>query len=139
MFRIIRFEIDEEAYAEAYEHSNGTLRRLSDLLDLNSSNTVYASEAMATTSLKYYEAEQYLRAMFGDGGESGKWQAIDYSDLYALVRTRAPKDYDYAYCIDCGQIEGINGPERMVSMPKNRVTYQSSRYSSGMFFPTVCD
>ncbi|MHC4237565.1 MAG: hypothetical protein ACYSSM_04840 [Planctomycetota bacterium] len=137
MFKIIRFEINDEAFIAAYKTNKGTVERLQDLLDLQSSNGVYYSETIATTSAKYFEAEGYLRALFGDTNPT-RWEAIDYSEQYALLRTRAPKDYDYAYCVDCGQVEGINGPERLVAMPKDRVEYQSGRYSSGMFFPTVC-
>lgn len=138
MIRIIRFEIDDEALYAAHKASRGTVERLQDLLDLSSSNDVYSSEAMATTSAKFFEAEGYLRSLFGDGGESGKWQAIDYTEQYALLRTRAPKDYDYGYCVEVGQVAGEFGDERLVAMPKDRVEYQSGRYSSGMFMPTRC-
>ena len=148
MFRIIRIEIDLEALVEASKSNASTVERLQDLVDLTSSNGVFYTEAMATTSAKYFEAEGYLRALFGDGGSinacaenrdySGNWVVIDYSNIYKLIRTRAPKDYDYGYCVEVGQVDGMNSTERLVAMPEDKVEYQSGRYSSGMYTPVAC-
>jgi len=148
MLKIVRFEIDREAFAAAYKTDKSVVERLQDWGDLQSSNGVFYSKAMATTSSDYFNIEAGLRSLFGDGGSinasaenrdhSGKWVVCDYSDIYTLVRTRAPKDYDYAYCVEVGVTTTEFGEERMVAMPSDRVAYQSGRYSSGMFFPTVC-
>lgn len=148
MFRIVRIEIDKEALIEASKSNESTVDRLQDLLDLTSSNGVFYTEALATTSAKYFEAESYLRALFGDGGSigasaenrdySGKWVVCDYSDIYRLIRTRAPKSYDYGYCVEVGEMPGESGVERLVALPEDRVEYQSGRYASGMYTPVVC-
>ena len=148
MFRIIRFEIDSTALIAASKERRGTVEKIQDIGDLESSNGVFFSKAMATTSAEYFELEGYLRSLLGDGGSivataeerehSGKWVACDYSAIYKLVRTRAPKDYDYGYCVEIATVAGEFGPERLVAMPADRVEYQSGRYSSGMFMPVVC-
>lgn len=138
MFRIIRIEVEFEAFAEAYKDNKGTVERLQNLVELISSNGVFCTEAMATTSAKYFEAEGYLRSLFGDSGTSSKWQVIDYTSNYSLLRTRAPQNYDYGYCVEVGTVAGQFGEERLVAMPSDRVGYQSGRYESGMFIPTAC-
>jgi hypothetical protein len=119
-----------------------------DLGDLQSSNGVFYTKAMATTSSDYFEVESALRSLFGDGSSinttdenreiSGKWVVCDYSDIYRLLRTRAPREYDYDYVVEVGTMAGEFGEERLVAMPEDRVEYQSGRYSSGMFTPVHC-
>lgn len=148
MIRIIRIEIDLEALVEASKSRETTVTTIQDLGDLTSSNGVFYTKAMSTASHEYFEIEQCLRSLFGDGSSinataedrevSGKWVVIDYSDIYRLVRTRAPKDYDYAYCVDVGRVDGMTSEERLVAMPHDRVEYQSQRYSSGMYTPVHC-
>jgi hypothetical protein len=148
MLRIIRFEIDLEALVEASKTRETTVRTIQDLGDLQSSNGVFYTRAMSTASAAYFDIEQCLRSLFGDGSSivasaedretSGKWVVCDYSDIYKLVRTRAPKDYDYAYCVDVGRVDGMSSEERLVAMPADKVEYQSGRYSSGMFTPIDC-
>jgi hypothetical protein len=135
MLRIVRFEIDSEAFYEAYKSSESTVKRIQDAGDLDSNCDVYASKAMSTTSSDYFNVEAGLRSLFGD---QTKWKVIDYSDNYALVRTRAPVDYDYGYCVQVGVVTTEFGEERLVAMPKDRVEYQSGRYGSGMFSAVDC-
>ena len=138
MFRIIRIEVEREALIDAGKTSRSTVERLHELVDLTSSNGVFYTVAMATTSTKYFEVESCLRSLFGDSGASAKWQVIDYSSVYVLIRTKAPKDYDYGYCVDAGQVAGESGTERLVAVPQDKVAYQSGRYESGMFMPVAC-
>jgi hypothetical protein len=148
MLRIIRFEIDFDALVDASDASRSTVERLQDLVELTSSNDVFYTPAMSTASALYFDIEACLRTLFGDGGSivasaeereiAGKWVVVDYSDIYSLIRTRAPKDYDYAYCVDVGRVDGMSSEERLVAMPKDRVTYQSGRYGSGMFSAVDC-
>ena len=148
MFRIIRFEIDKEALIERAESRRDTVRRVQDLGDIQSSGDVFYTKAMATTSADYFEVESALRSLFGDGSSivataedrpvSGKWVVCDYSDIYRLLRTRAPREYDYDYVVEVGVMQGEFGEERLVAMPEDRVEYQSGRYSSGMFTPVDC-
>jgi len=138
MFRIIRFEIDQEALIASADVHMSTVRALQEIGELGRYDGAFSSKAMATTSPGYFEMEQRLRSLFGDGGKSGKWQVIDHSKKYGLLRTRAPKEYDYGYCVEIGTIAGENGPERLVAMPADRVEYQSGRYSSGLFCPVNC-
>ena len=144
MFRIIRIEIDKEALIEASKYRDDTVCRIQDLGALESSNGVFYTRAMSTASEEYFELEGYLRSLFGDGSSivataedrevSGKWVVCDYTDIYKLLRTRAPKDYDYGYCVEIGTV----GKERLVAMSEDRVEYQSGRYSSGMFPAVAC-
>jgi hypothetical protein len=134
MFRIIRIEIESEAFIQAGKTSRDTVERLCEVLDLQSSNGVFCSEAMATTSTKYLETMDCLKALFSD---DNNWNEIDYSTQYVLVRTRAPRDYDYGYCVDVGTVGGA-AIERLVAVPAGKLEYQSGRYSSGMYMPTVC-
>lgn len=148
MFRIIRFEIDKEALIDVAESRREAVQRIQDLGDIQSSNGVFYTKAMATTSADYFVVEQTLRSLFGDGCSvvasaedrpvSGKWVVCDYSDGYKLLRTRAPQAYDYGYVVEVGTMQGEFGEERLVAMPKDRVEYQSGRYSSGMYTPVDC-
>ena len=148
MFRIVRIEVDYDALIEKGETRRDQIKRLYELADLQSSNGVFYTKAMSTTSAAYFEVEQIFRSMFGDGSTivataedreyHAKWVVCDYSDIYKLLRTRAPRDYDYAYCVEVGTMQGEFGEERLVAVPKDRVDYQSGRYSSGMFTPVDC-
>lgn len=135
MFRIIRIEIDFEAFIEAGKTRRDTVERIYELGDIISSNGVFATKAMSTTASDYFEMKDALQSLFGD--TSGKWTEIDYSTQYVLVRTRAPRDYDYGYCVDVGTVGGA-AIERLVAVPAGKLEYQSGRYSSGMYMPTVC-
>lgn len=134
MFRIIRIEIEIEALVQASKTSRDTVERIQETGDLISSNGVFSTKAMATTSSDYIEIESVLRGLFG---ESDKWKVIDYSSQYVLVRTRAPRDYDYGYCVDVGTVGGAC-IERLVAVPVGKLEYQSGRYSSGMYTPVAC-
>ena len=148
MFRIIRFEVDFDSLVKRGETRRDQVKRLYEIADLQSSNGVFYTKAMSTTSPEYFETEQIFRSMFGDGTSieataesretTSKWVVIDYSDVYRLLRTRAPRSYDYAYVIEVGVMQGEFGEERLVAMPEDRVEYQSGRYSSGLFTPVLC-
>jgi hypothetical protein len=136
MFRIVRIEIDYDRLIDAGETRRSAIERLYEKCGLNSSNEVFFTKAMATTGADYYEAECTLRSMFGDAGNV--WKVIDYSDDYRLVRTTAPKDYDYGYVIEVGTVQGESKTERLVAMPERNVAYQTGRYSSGLYSALEC-
>lgn len=137
MFRIIRIEIDAEKFIAAYKTNEATVKRLQDWGDLDSNCDVYASKAMATTSSDYFNVEAGLRSLFGDANPE-TWRAIDYSEQYTLVRVRAPKDYDYGYCVEVGTVTTEFGEERLVAVPQKSLEYQSGRWGSGMFVAVDC-
>ena len=148
MLRIIRIEIDYDGLIEKGETRRDQIKRLYEVADLQSSNGVFYTKAMSTASKEYFEVEQILRSMFGDGSSivasaekreiTAPWVVCDYSDIYTLLRTRAPEAYDYGYCVQVGTVEGESQTERLVAVPNDRVDYQSGRYASGMFMPIVC-
>jgi hypothetical protein len=134
MFRIVQFKIPADKVEHWIETEKTAMRRLYDKCDLRQHGGFYESEPMSTTSAKFFECEQYLRALAGDPPHLIE----DLTANYALLRARAPQSYDYGYCIEIGKMAGEFGEERLVAMPKKSVDYQSGRYSSGMFTPIVC-
>ena len=134
MFRIVQFKIPAEQYEQLIEdHSDATLR-FHEEANVAKVDGFYVSVPLSTTSAKFFVAEQYLRSLVGDPPHL----IDDVTDRFSLLRTRAPKAYDYDYCIDIGTMQGEFGEERLVAVPKRSVEYQSGRYSSGMFTPITC-
>lgn len=134
MFRIVQFKIPVEQYEKLIEERHDATRRFHDQTDMQRDGAFYTSLPMSTTSAKFFVAEQYLRSLVGDPPH-----LIDnVTERYALLRTRAPKSYDYAYVIDIGTMPGEFGEERLVAIPKRSVEYQSGRYASGMHTPIEC-
>lgn len=134
MFRIIQFKIPADKVEQWAEQEKSAFRMLTSKCDLNPNKGFYTSEPMATTSAKFFECEQYLRSLAGDPPHLIE----DLTKGYRLLRTRAPQNYDYGYCIEVGTMPGEFGVERLVAMPVESVEYQSGRYSSGMFTPIDC-
>lgn len=134
MFRIVQFKIPADKVEQWVESEKTAMRRLYDKCDLRQHGDFYESEPMSTTSAKFFECEQYLRALAGDPPHLIE----DLTASYALLRTRAPQSYDYGYCIEIGKMAGEFGEERLVAMPKKSVDYQSGRYASGLFTPIEC-
>lgn len=134
MFRIVQIKVPDQKIFDAYKHSKSSLEGLQSVVDLAHRGDFFESEPMATTSAKYFAAESYLRSMFGDPPHL----FVDLTSDYKLLRTRAPQAYDYGYVIEVGTMEGDSGPERLVALPKERVAYQSGRYSSGLYTPVDC-
>jgi hypothetical protein len=134
MFRIVQVKIPESVLSPFIENDRPALDRLRGLCDLYGHGGFFISAPMATTSAQFFEVEQCLRYMVGDPPHLFEDLTADYH----LLRTRAPKAYDYDYCIDIGTVKGEWGEERLVAMPAKSVEYQSGRYSSGMFTPIAC-
>jgi hypothetical protein len=135
MFRIIRFKVPADRLMALYEQGVSAAEQFQDASGgLGQQGDYFYSVPMATTSARFFICEQYLRSMFGDPPHLIE----DLTKGYRLLRTRAPKAYDYDYCIDIGTMPGEFGEERLVAMPADSVNYQSGRYSSGMFTPITC-
>lgn len=135
MFRIVQFKIPVEQFDALIERSSDAARRFYDEAgDLARRDGFYVSPPLATTSAKFFVAEQYLRSLVGDPPHLIE----DITADYKLLRTRAPQSYDYGYVLEIGKMQGEFGEERLVAMPKERVAYQSGRYSSGMYTPIDC-
>lgn len=132
MFRIVQFKVpgsllgnDDNEALERFFDAAGGARQHGDS---------YLTPPMATTSARFFICEQLLRSVVGDPPHLIE----DLTEGYRLLRTRAPKAYDYDYCIDVGTMPGEFGEERLVALPIESVAYQSGRYSSGMFTPIDC-
>lgn len=52
---------------------------------------------------------------------------------YVLVKTNAPKEYDYGYTIPVKS----TSKERWVLIPESSFEYQTARYGSGLYFAEV--
>lgn len=134
MFRIIQFKIPVEQYEKLIEDSPDATLRFHNEADMSRIEGFYLSLPMSTTSKQFFVAEQYLRSLVGDPPH-----LIDnVTDRYSLLRTRAPKNYDYSYVIEIGTMPGEFGEERLVAIPNRSVEYQSGRYSSGLYTPIEC-
>jgi hypothetical protein len=134
MFRIIQFKIPEAQYEKLIEERPDATLRFHEEANVAKVDGFYVSVPTSTTSSKFFVAEQYLRSLVGDPPHLIE----DVTDRYSLLRTRAPKAYDYDYVIDIGTMPGEFGEERLVAIPKRSVEYQSGRYASGMFSPIEC-
>lgn len=135
MFRIVQFKIPVEQLDRLIEERPEATRRFYDAVEsLDRYQGFYTSNPMSTTSKEFFVAEQYLRSLVGDPPHL----IADLTANYRLLRTRAPKDYDYGYVIEIGKMQGEFGEERLVAMPQERVNYQSGRYASGMYSPIDC-
>jgi len=135
MFRIIQLTIDSKSLIDVAESRRTTVDALRKYVDLGRDGKNFVSEPMATTSAKYFDAEQCLRSIFGDRIH---WDVKDLTADYKLFRTRAPVDYDYGYVVEIGRMDGRDKEERLVAIPHKSVEYQSGRYASGMFTPVDC-
>jgi hypothetical protein len=135
MFRIIQFKIPVAQFDKLIEDRPDATRRFYDEAgDLARIDGFYVSLPMSTTSKQFFVAEQYLRSLVGDPPHLIE----NVTATFSLLRTRAPKSYDYGYVIDIGTMPGEFGEERLVAIPKRSVEYQSGRYSSGMYTPIAC-
>lgn len=135
MFRIVQFKIPVAQFDKLIEYRPETTRRFYDEAgDLARIDGFYVSLPMSTTSKQFFIAEQLLRSLVGDPPHL----IDDVTAQFSLLRTRAPKVYDYEYVIDIGRMDGESGEERLVAVPKRSVEYQSGRYASGMFTPVTC-
>jgi hypothetical protein len=135
MFRIVQFKIPVAQFDKLIEDRPDAARRFYDGVgDIARHDGFYTSLPMSTTSAAYFMSEQNLRSLVGDPPHLIE----DVTSTFALLRTRAPKAYDYSYVIDIGTMQGEWGEERLVAIPKRSVEYQSGRYSSGMFTPIAC-
>jgi hypothetical protein len=135
MFRIIQFQLPKERLIELAETNRDSVERVQNLVRIDSIDGFFVTEPMATTSAKYFELEQYIMGLFHTPAKLTK----DLTGDYRLLRTRAPKAYDYGYCIEIGTMQGEFGEERLVAMPAKSVEYQSGRYMSGMYTPVLID
>ena len=135
MFRIVQFKIPRKQFEQLIEEQKTATRRFYDKAgDLALVDGFYVSLPMSTTSAVFFECEQYLRSLVGDPPHL----IDDVTATFSLLRTRAPKAYDYSYVIEIGTMPGEFGEERLLAIPKRSVEYQSGRYSSGMFTPIDC-
>jgi len=135
MFRIVRFKVPQSEVVERLDLEDPDLNRLREQSpDIQLEGDFYVSAPMSTTSAQYFIVEQTLRCMFGDPSHLFE----DLTPGYRLLRTSAPKAYDYDYCIDIGTMKGEWANERLVAVPRKSVEYQSGRWSSGMFTPVAC-
>ena len=137
MIRIIQFKINRESLIDSAEFNRSAVEHIHELTKLESDGDVFLTERMATSEPRFFEIEGYLRSIFGD---RSKWDVIDVSAEYKVIRTSAPKDYDYGYVIELGDAPEAkyHKPERLVAMPESRVEYQSGRYSSGLHSSWPC-
>jgi hypothetical protein len=142
MFRIVQFTMDYDKLIEAGKTNEYTVRRIQEDTEIGRRGDNFVSEPMATTERRYFDIEQGLRSMFGDRIH---WDVVDITDKYRLLRTRAPRAYDYGYVIEVGEMpfrpeknETERDTERLVAIPKESVEYQSGRYASGMYMPIDC-
>jgi hypothetical protein len=134
MFRIIQVKIPAEQYEQLIEDRPDATLRFHEKANVAKVDGAYVSVPMSTTSKQFFIAEQCLRSLVGDPPHLIE----DVTDRFSLLRTRAPKAYDYDYCIDIGTMNGEFGEERLVVVPRRSVEYQSGRYASGMFTPIDC-
>jgi hypothetical protein len=134
MFRIVQFKVPVEQFDALIESRPESARRFYEEAKLQRTAFHYLSVPMSTTSAQFFVAEQYLRSLVGDPPHLIE----NVTDEYRLLRTRAPKDYDYGYVIEIGTMQGEFGVERLVAMPEDKVNYQSGRYASGLFSPIDC-
>jgi len=135
MFRIVQFKIPAAQFDKLIEDRPESTRRFYDEAgDLTMVDGFYVSLPISTTSKQFFVAEQFLRSLVGDPPHLIE----DLTATFSLLRTRAPKSYDYGYVLEIGRMDGEFGEERLVAMPKKSVDYQSGRYSSGMFTPVTC-
>lgn len=134
MFRIVIFKVDWAKLMEVAESRKTTVLALQKHVSLYRNGNNFQTDPLATTARDYFDAEQCLRSLFGD--RCG-WDVEDVSADYVLVSTTAPQSYDYGYCIEVGVVPGSDGrkDERLVAVPRERLEYQSGRYSSGMHTP----
>ena len=139
MIKIHEFRIDHDkvvgnaAFVGA-QYDNW--RAIRELTKLDRVGDAFVSEPMATTEPRYLVIEEYLRSMFGD------WLGWGISNLtggYHLIRTQAPLNYDYGYCIEIATtvVPGEKS-ERLVAIPVKSVEYQVARYGSGMYTAVDC-
>ena len=137
MFRIIYLKVDRRKLVDLAESRSTTVDALQKYVKLDRDGDDFVTEHMATTERKYFDAEQCLRSLFGD---RINWDVVDVTPKYKLFRTRAPQAYDYGYCVEVATMPGETerDTERLVAIPRERVEYQSGRYSSGMFTPIDC-
>lgn len=135
MFRIVQIKIPENILRPLIDDDKPSVTRLRATCDLHYDKHTFISEPMPTTSVRFFNAEQCLRSMFGDPPHLIE----DITAEYRLLRTRAPKSYDYSYVVEVGTMEGEFGTERLVAIPRTSVDYQSGRYASGMYTPITCD
>jgi len=84
-----------------------------------------------------YEA----RLLFGAATKDGDWCAVDLTDLYSLVETTAPENYDYGYVVPVADVaETVCGkPGRLLAIPHKSLEYQTGRYSSGLHGSRILD
>lgn len=136
MFRIIQFRVPGDMILGSED-----MPRFKDFhkaaglsTDYSATSELHVSKPMATTQKEFFICEQLLRGIVGDPSHV----IHDVTPDYSLLRTRAPRDYDYAYVIEIGRMEGEFGEERIVAIPKKSVAYQSGRYSSGLHTPIDC-
>jgi hypothetical protein len=135
MFRIIQFKVPSPIVEQWINAEKHAIRMFFDYCkSFRENGDHWYSEPMATTSTKFFACEQIMRSLAGDPPHLIE----DLTEGYRLLRTRAPKAYDYDYCIDIGAFPGESGEERLVALPIESVAYQSGRYSSGMFTPITC-
>jgi len=111
------------------------LDRLRELTPLNGHDGNFTSVPMASTDAAYSLVKDAIVRLLGDSEP----YLEDLTAEYAIVRTRAPKDYDYSYCLDIGTVAGDRGQERIIAIPKHSVAYQTARYGSGLYGTVSCD
>jgi hypothetical protein len=130
MFRIVQFSIPFHSAINLSESIR--FRNFYDAAGPHhGDDKEYVSVPMATTQKEFFICEQLLRGLVGH-------IIRDITSKYSLLRTRAPRAYDYEYVIEIGRMDGEFGEERIVAIPKSKVEYQSGRYSSGLYTPISC-
>lgn len=133
MFRIVQFSVPFDSAIDLSDSVR--FRDFYDAAELrHGDGKEYVSKPMATTQKEFFACEMLLRGIVGDPPHMIK----DITSNYSLLRTRAPRAYDYDYVIEIGRMDGEFGEERIVAIPKSRVEYQSGRYSSGLYTPISC-
>lgn len=140
MFRVIQFKVDFEKLIAAAEHSRSTVEFINESCEWGRRGDYWVSEPLATTDRRFSDISSSFRGIFGQWEGEGPWHVEDLTENYRLVRTTAPKSYDYGYVIEIGVIpaETERDTARLVAMPRENVEYQTGRYSSGLYISAPC-
>lgn len=128
MISIIKVKVLPATLYQLMKTDRAAVTALREAANLRGSGDYFVSDPMLTTSQIYALTKPALERL-------GLAESIeDLTTEYRICRTLAPKDYDYAYCVDVA----INGKERTVAIPVRSYDYQTGRYASGNYTAAAC-
>lgn len=128
MISIVKVKIPPATLYQLMKTDREAVMALREAANLRSANSFFVSDPMLTTSQIYALTMPALERL-------GLTESIeDLTVEYQICRTLAPKEYDYAYCVDVA----TNGKERTVAIPVRSYDYQTGRYASGNYTAVAC-